>query len=354
MRRLVLVLAVVLPFLGIAAPAAAAPTITTFTINGQSADPVTVAPGDDVTVAWDLADVTGPASVTITGADGLVPAGPHAGASGQQSGTVTDPVGTTYTIGIDATDDTGTTPSATIEVVVAAAAGATPPPVVVADCVVTVPASDDFTYEAVYDGDPTDTEVLDAGEYTTGELTFEGIVDVEIVAVPEPGVVVDPAAVTSFDVVYDEDCALLTDEFFTVETGCSLFTVTSTADETLAVFWIDVDAILDGGEELGGEFELAPGASRTVQTTANEAAVAAVPAAQVDDEDALFQLEFLEIEQDCRDDVDDEAGAVDFPLPINAPDGGLTASSAVPATPLGLRAVAAAAGVVVLRRLARD
>lgn len=316
MRRLVLTLlvALTLAFLGLAAPASAAPTVVSFTINGSSAATQTVAPGSDLTIAW---EVTGSGTVTVSGqgtgwTDTLEPSGTR---------TVDGPdAGKTLTYTLRSSDDTGSADDVTITVTAEdssttpppAQDGATPPPVRVQGCTVTVPESDQFGYEIFLDGDP--AGVLDPGQYTTGELTFSGNVSARVRAVPEKGVRVDPDATTEFAIPFDTSCQ---QTLFTVSPKPCAFTVTNVSGAPLAVLWGSSSA-----EEADGDVSLRAGGSRTISTSRERLLVVGFP----DGDRADLQVKSLRIPQNgCTGST--AKGGVAWPIPVNAPAAGVTTSA---------------------------
>ncbi len=314
MRRLLLPLfALALAVVGIAAPASAAPAITTFTANGQTGT-VTVAPGADVALAWDVA---GDQDLTVLASGDWD--GPR-----QATGTETvdgPAAGESLTFTLTATDGSTETPTAsTITVSAPAPEGSTPPPVVVADCQVTVPASDDFDYEIVYDGDDDDTEPIDPGTYGVGELTFDGFVDIVIVAIPGDGVTVADGAQTEFPVPYSDDCE--SPSLIDATGGTCSFEVQNLSPATLTILYGN-----PGENEADGIFDLAAGQTRTVKTARTSLIVVAVT--DIEDDDADFEVVPVTVSQDGCDGASDagEGSGPRWPVPVSAPAAGVTASS---------------------------
>lgn len=321
MRRLLLsLLALPLLLLGMAAPASAA-TINTFTVNGASGT-VVVEPDTQLDVAW---EVEGNAELVVT-ASGTGWTGPL------------DPSGTTTVDGPDAgqsltfilsADDVEATPvSQTITVTAEddEPEGSTPPPVVLEGCLVTVPESDDFTYELVYDGDPDDTEEIEAGTYTASELTADGLFEIEIVAVPGDGVDVAPGATTSFEVPFSEECA--GPALLEATGGQCSFEVENVSDAEVFVLYGNPD----GSGRADGEFTLAAGQSRTVSTPREFLLVVGL-AGDPEDEDADdfgFQVLPLEVSQDGCDGEGATGSGRRWPIPVNAPAAGVSAAGVTP------------------------
>lgn len=318
MRRLLLsLLALPLLLLGVAAPASALASIDSFTANGES-DSLTVDPDAQIELEWN-----------VTGDDDLM-----VEATGSWSGqldpvgdrTVTGPpAGQTYTYRILASDSDGGLDQA-ITVTARDAdpepEGSTPPPVVVASCLVTVPESADFSYELVYDGDPDDTEEIEAGTYTVSELTADGLFEIEIVAVPGDGVVVTPGAPTSFEVPFSEECA--GPALLEATGGRCSFEVENVSDDELFVLYGNPD----GSGRADGEFTLAAGQSRTVRTPRDFLLVVGL-AGDPEDEDADdFEFQFipLEVSQDGCDGAGSTGSGRRWPVPVNAPAAGVSAA----------------------------
>ncbi|WP_311209103.1 MULTISPECIES: hypothetical protein [unclassified Aeromicrobium] len=316
MRRLLLsLLALPLLLVGLAAPASAAAAITTFTVNGSTGS-VDVEPDDDLTIAW---AATGDEALTVT-------------ASGDWDGEL-DPSGTTafpgpaagqtftFTLTANDGDDVPATQTITVTAEDDEPEGSTPPPVVVASCLVTVPESDDFTYELVYDGDPDDTEEIESGTYTVSELTADGLFEIEIVAVPGDGVVVAPGAPTSFEVPFSEEC--LRPALLEATGGQCSFEVENVSDATVTVLYGDPRA-----EDADDVFTLAAGQSRTVRTQRESLIVVGVE--DVEDDDTGFQIIPLEVSQDgCGGEAaagDSDGSGPRWPVPVNAPAAGVSAA----------------------------
>lgn len=349
-RRLVLsLLALPLLLLGLAAPASAAAVITSFTVNGSTGT-VDVEPDADLAVAW---AVTGDDELTVT-ASGT---GWNGDRDASGSSTVPGPAaGQTLTFTLTANDGDDVPASQTITVTAADEVpdGSTPPPVTVADCLVTVPGSEDFGYELVYDGDPDDTEEIDAGTYTVSELTADGLFEIEIVAVPGDGVVVTPGATTSFEVPYSPECA--GPALLEATGGQCSFDVENVSEATVLVLYGDPEA---GGPD--GEFSLAAGQSRTVRTPRDSLIVVGLPDSD-DEDDTEFQIIPLEVTQDgcdgAGDEADSEGSGSRWPVPVNAPAAGVSAagvtasSGTAPALLAGLVLVGGLAAGAVRRRAA--
>jgi hypothetical protein len=335
MRRLLLpLLTFALVLVGVAAPASAAPVITSLTANGAS-DTVTVAPGADVTLAW---NVTGDQDLAVVASgawDGTRPA------SGTE--TVDGPAaGESLVFTLTATDGSTETPdTSSVTVTAEEPDGSVPPPVVVADCQVTVPASEEFEYEIVYDGDDEDTEPIDAGTYEVGELTFDGLVDVVIVAVPGRGVTVADGAQTEFPVPYSEDCASAS--LIEATGGTCSFEVTNISDGPVTVLYGNPEE-----DQADGGFDLAADQSRTVRTGRESLIVVAF--ADIDDDDSSFDIVSVRVSQSgCEGTAgDDEASGPRWPIPVGAPAAGLVPTADGSSTPwalLALLLVGAVAGV---------
>lgn len=321
MRRLLLsLLALSLLLVGVAAPASALATINSFTANGET-DSLTVDPDAQIELEWN-----------VTGDDDLM-----VEATGSWSGqldpvgdrTVTGPpAGQTYTYRILASDsDSGLDQAITVTARDAdpEPEGSTPPPVVVASCLVTVPESDDFSYELVYDGDPDDTEEIEAGTYTVSEVTADGLFEIEIVAVPGDGVVVAPGAPTSFEVPFSEVCA--SPGLFEATGGRCSFEVENVSDEVVLIQYGSFES-----EGPDGEFSLAAGQSRTVRTSRDLLIVVGTVGDPADEdlEDFDFQILPLEISQDdcsgAADGADSDRSGSDWAVPVNAPAAGVSAA----------------------------
>lgn len=311
MRRLVLslLLAPLLCLVGLASPASAAPTITSFTVNGESGT-VTVPANEDVTVAWDVTG-TDPVTVTATG-DGW-------NGTLETSGTRTvqgPGPGESITFGLDTSDSTGAASATTITVTgEAAAEGATPPPVVVERCSVTVPRSDSFDYRIVFDGDEQNSQPIPAGTVKSAFITSNGLVPAEIVAVPRADVTVAPGATTRWTVRYDDGCASTLVKI--TAAPCS-FTVENVAAGQVEFLYGDPDA-----PRADGQFALAPGEKRTVRTPREQLLAAAV---LLGEQDADFQTLDVRVPQTGCDGgaVADGGAGRDWPFPTKAPAAGVT------------------------------
>lgn len=318
MRRLLLsLLALPLVLLGLAAPASAEAVITSFTVDG-STDTVTVDPDATVAIAW---ATTGDAELDVTasgsGWSGSLDASGTQTADGPAAGE-----SLTFTLTAVDGDDVPATQTITVTAEDDEPEGSTPPPVVVASCLVTVPESADFSYELVYDGDPDDTEEIEAGTYTVSELTADGLFEIEIVAVPGDGVVVTPGAPTSFEVPFSEECA--GPALLEATSGRCSFTVENLTDTPLSVLYGNPD----GSGRVDGEFALSAGQSRTVRTPRDFLIVVGV-AGDLDDEDADdfgFQIIPLEVSQAGCDGAGSTGGGRPWPVPVNAPAAGVSAA----------------------------
>ncbi|MDR6117924.1 hypothetical protein QE370_001108 [Aeromicrobium sp. SORGH_AS981] len=310
MRRLVLslLLAPLLCLVGLAAPAAAAPVIQEFTVNGSSTD-LTLQPDEELDIVWDVTSTETP-TVTATGTGWSGTLDP----SGTQR--VAGPAaGESLTFGLETTDSTGTTSATTITVTAQDEPdGVTPPPVVVQGCTVVVPRSDSFDYGLAYFGDTEDTEPIEAGTYRASSLTFGGNIDVTIVAEPRADVTVADGAVTTWDVPSGEDCQ---SELFTVSTAPCSFTVRNITGTSIEFLYGDADA-----ERADGQFTLAPGQQRTVKTP--RAALLAVGLVGDAEEDPEFQILDVRVPQTGCDGGAVGAGGSAWPFPTNAPAAGVT------------------------------
>lgn len=312
MRRLLLsLLALPLLLLGIAAPASAQATIVAFTANGTSGN-ITVAPGSPLTLAW---EVTGDDDLVVTADVDWSGTKPTVG-----SETITAPgAGGLAIYQLTATDGSGQSVSRSIVVdTESAPAGSTPAPVTIADCVVTVPASEEFDYVEVLDGDDEDAEVLDAGTYTVSDLTFDGLFEVTIVAQPRRGVTVADGAVTEFEVPFTDDCA--SEKLIEATAGSCSFEVENVSDAALTILYGDPEA-----ENADGVFTLAAGQSRTVPTS--RASLIVVGVVDVDDDDTSFDIAALRISRDgCGAAGGGTGSGPRWPVPVNAPAAGVSAA----------------------------
>lgn len=314
-RRLLLsLLALPLLLLGMAAPASAAAAISSFTVNGSTGT-VTVDPDASLSVAW---ATTGDAELDVT-ASGTGWSG-SLDASGNQ--TVTGPAAgetLTFTLTANDGDDVPTSETITVTAEDDEVEGSTPPPVVVADCLVTVPASEDFTYEEVTDGDTDDTEPIEAGTYSVSELTVDGFFEIDIIAVPNEGVTVAEGATTSFEVEYSEECA---GGLIEATAGKCSFDVENVSDEDLFIQYGDPEA-----SRADGDFTLGAGDSRTVRTSRDFLIVVASGGEGPDG----FQVVPLEVSQDgCEGGGDDSTGSNGsgsrWAVPVSAPAAGVSAA----------------------------
>lgn len=313
MRRLLLsLLALPLLLLGLAAPASAAAAITTFTVNGSTGT-VTVDPDASLSVAW---ATTGDAELDVT-ASGTGWSGPL-DASGTE--TVAGPAAgqtLTFTLTADDSDETPVSQTITVTAEDDEVEGSTPPPVVVSDCLVTVPASDDFTYEVVTDGDTDDTDSIDAGTYSVSELTFDGFFEIDIIAVPNEGVTVAEGATTSFEVVYSEECV---GGLIEATAGECSFEVENVSDEDLFIQYGDPEA-----SRADGDFTLDAGDSRTVRTSRDFLIVVASGG----EGPGGFQIVPLEVSQDgCNGGGSNGSNGSGsrWAVPVSAPAAGVSAA----------------------------
>jgi hypothetical protein len=341
-RRLVLtlLLAPTLVVLGVAAPASAAPTVVSFTVDGSADAEQTVAPSSDLEIAWEVTSTETP-TVTAEGTGwtgDLDPSG---------SLTVSGPdAGETLTYTLSASDSTGDADDVTITVA-AADEAQTPPPVEVDGCTVTVPASDSFDYVLTFEGEEVDGEALEPDTYDLGELTFDGFLeDVAIVAQPRPGVIVADGATTEFALPSGEDCR---PRLFRLTTAPCSFTVENVSDQPIQFLYGDGFA-----DRADGELTLAPGQERTV-TTPRANLLAAGIALGDDPEEARVQtLGFAVPQGGCDGGATGNGPA--WPFPTKAPGAGATApqQDGLPAGwPVGLVVLAGLAMGVLRARATR-
>ena len=340
MRRLLLLPVLTLTAMLFVATPAHAAAVTSFTING-SADDVTVAPGADVLLAWTVEPTGDPAGdVTVTAA------GEAAGQVEGWSGTVTSPTALTLTepgtyefaisvteSGVDAaqSDPVTVTVEATDDLT-----EVTPEPVTFpSECVVDVPSAEGYFYAVVF-GDFGDI-VDPTGRRNLADY-FNGGDPITFLAIPQDGFAFPEGTQTEFEVTVSPDCV---PTYVDARPICRGVTFTNISGEDILVDHVSYDPDADPVDV--GQFELAAGATRTVDTTRG---LMFFEAGRVLDLDDAVQSELVEVEQDCERPT--AAAAATRAHPAVAPAAG-SGSGSAPATG-ALAALVLAAVVVGARR----
>lgn len=301
MRRLLLLPVLALMGVMLVASPASAATVDSFTVSAEGIDPtpgpVTVEPGTPVQLAWaitpgpeELVDISagssGPTTTTFTGprdgdfVDGAL--------RGSESVTL-DAVGVyTFTITADGANSEVSTASITVTVAETVPDTIIPVPDVQfpEPCVAVLPADPNVSYGVNYGQSG---NALEPGTVDLAELLEFGI-PLEIVAVPNEGFAFPEGADNRFELPDLEDCFgdIVESGLVRAEAVCQGVTFTNVADTDLFVVY--------GGDEDGpdGEFELAVGASRTVDTDRDLVFYVALS-----DTEPTAQINEVEVEQDC-------------------------------------------------------
>jgi hypothetical protein len=240
----------------------------------------TITQGESITLSW-----------TSTEAIDLV-------ASGQWSGNKTNPAGNevvtpasagdlTYTL--TATDEDGREATDSVTVTVEAAPeGITPEPVTFPDpCTVVVPSTPNVTYFVDYgDGD---VEEVDADTYDGDEFS-EPDFPVTFYAEADPGFRLADGAVTEWEYTAPESCFGESVTLVKAAASCGKVTFTSVADGTVTVLYGS-----ESENEPDGDFTLAAGKSRTVETNRRELLFIAFTG------DTDVQFDTVKVPQNCGD-----------------------------------------------------
>ena len=305
---LVATLGVLLAMVLVASPAQAAPVVNLSVVGGDT----TVAIGESVTLQWTSADTTElSASGAWTGSKALNGSEPvsHAAAGSY-----------TYTLTADNDSDSDDPDSDSVTITVAP--GPITPNAVTFpdDCTVVVPTTANVTYFVDYgDGD---TEELEAGEYDGTE--FSGGDTVTFFAEANDGFTLADGATTEWDYAAADSCFDINEgpELVSTTVECGSITFTNTTDESIYVeaygFSDEVDF------ELVDDFNLAGGASRTVETDFEEILFGAFT--ESDAEDEPTQIRYLEVPQDCdggSGDGDGDGNGDGSDHPTTAPAAGI-------------------------------
>lgn len=300
MRRLLLLPVLALMGVMLVASPASAATVDSFTVSAEGIDPtsgpVTVEPGTPVQLAWaitpgpeELVDISagssGPTTTTFTGprdgdfVDGAL--------RGSESVTL-DTVGTyTFTITADGANSEVSTASITVTVAETVPDTIIPVPEVQfpEPCVAVLPVDPNVSYGVNYGQSG---NALEAGTVDLTDLLEFGI-PLEIVAVPNEGFAFPEGADNRFELPDLEDCfgELVESGLVEARAICQGVTFTNVSGEDLFVIY--------GDDDDDADFELAPGASRTVDTDLDLVFYVGLVAAP----ELAFQPGEIEVEQDC-------------------------------------------------------
>lgn len=341
MRRLLLLPVLTLMAMLFVATSANAAAVTSFTVNG-SADDLTVAPGADVLLDWTVEATGDPeGEVTVTAAGGA------AGQVEDWSGTVASPTALTLTepgtyefaISVVESGVDGLAQSDTVTVTVEATddlVEVTPEPVTFpGECVVDVPSAEGYFYAVLF-GDFGD--IVDPTGRRNLSDYFNGGDPITFLAVPRDGFTFPEGTQTEYEVTVSPDCV---PSYVDAVPICRGVTFTNVSGEAILVDHVAYDPDADPADV--GRFELAAGATRTVDTTRG---LLFFVAGRVLDLDDTVQTELIEVEQDCERPT--AAAAATRAHPTVAPAAG-SGSGSGPV--LGaLAALVLAAGVVGARR----
>lgn len=229
-----------------AAPVQAATTVD------LSVSATTITEGDTITLSW-----------TSTEASQLWAFGDWDAYKGSSSGSQQLTVfgAGTKTYGLSARDANGQPVAEDTVTVTVLPAPITPAPVTFAGCVVTVPATPNVTY--FVDRGDGDIQELDADTYPASYF-FAGGDPVTFFAEAADGFTFDDEAVTEWDFTPSEEC--LAETFLlSVTATCGKVTFTNVTDPGLSLIVSVAYGSFDESQP-DGEFDLQPGAARTITT----------------------------------------------------------------------------------------
>ncbi|GAA2072984.1 hypothetical protein GCM10009821_08970 [Aeromicrobium halocynthiae] len=284
MRRLLLlpVLALV-GVMFVASPANAA------TVD-LSVDETTITAGGTVTLSWVvLPEDGGATTLTASSTPATSFDGEREALTDEEDVVLTEPG--EYTFTLSATED-GVTLDGTGSVTVTVAPAPTiidVPAVTFPDpCTVVLPPTENVSYGVGFGGfgNEVPAGTLDLADY------FNGGFPVEFTAVPDEGFAFPEGATSRFPVTVSPDCLggeIVESGLVETSAVCQGVTFTNVSDDDLFVLYGDEDE-----DRPDGEFELAVGASRTIDTERDLIIYVAIAGSE-----EVVQINEVEVEQDC-------------------------------------------------------
>lgn len=304
------VLALFLGLLMFASPAQAAPSLDI------SASASTVTLGDSVTLTWTATEL----SLITAGGDW---SGDKSNTGGNESVTPTHLGANVFNLTSDDVDGRpGPTATVTVNVVAPAPDEVTPADVTFpGECTVVVPATPGVKYTVTLDGE---TEDIPADTYDG--FDFVGDEDTATFrAEALEGFVIAPGATVTWTYDAFADCFGEGDALVSAETSCSAVTFTNLTDESVEVFYGDVDE-----DMADGDVTIPAGGTRKISTSRDELLFVALSGDL--EEPTGIQIDFIDVPQDCGvDDPDDSDPDVEWPIkhPTRAPAAGVVADGVV-------------------------